>query len=110
MDFRIPQPHRDSISYIYAQGRQSGLKSGGAERGGAEKVGVCENHFSSQENYGAGQTENPNYWGNLGPKPTLGGGFEPCPDFQGGAEKVVVHMYPLHSLDWRPCICLYILV
>ena len=35
-----------SSSIKYKQGRQSGLKSGGAQRGGAENFGVYENHFS----------------------------------------------------------------
>ena len=31
---------------MYVQGRQSELKSGGAQQGGAENFGVYENHFT----------------------------------------------------------------
>ena len=45
-----------------------------------------------------GADRNPRHLGEFGPqKPTLRGGFEPRPDFLGGAEKVVVHMHPLES-------------
>ena len=53
--------------------RQSGLKSGGAQRGGAGNFGV----FSPQKTY-------------------------LYIYFRGGAEKVVVHVHSWNALVWRP--------
>ena len=63
-----------TFDVIYTQERQSGLKSGGAQRGGAGNFGV----FSPQKTY-------------------------LYIYFRGGAEKVVVHVHYWHALEWRPC-------
>ena len=48
---------------------------------------------------GVGQTEMSDFWELILTANQLLGGF----DFQGGAEKVEVHVHPLHPLDGRPC-------
>ena len=69
---------KGTYSYLFAhfQGRQSVLKSGRSERGGERNFGVA-------------------------PKNVLLKGYF-CPNFRGGAEKVVVHMHWLTWLLWRP--------
>ena len=62
----------------YWQGRQSVPKSGRSEWGGERNFGVA-------------------------PKNVLLKGYF-CPNFRGGAEKVVVHMHWLTWLLWRPCL------